>query len=68
MVCASVVLYLGDYMSTYSDWKSGAITYEEYKQNIQYEARKDEYYSNRKDEYFDGDCFDGEDDDEDYWD
>lgn len=55
-------------MSAYSDWKSGEITYEEYKQNIQYEARKDEYYSNRKDEYFDGDCFDGEDDDEDYWD
>ena len=47
-------------MSAYSDWKSGAITYEEYKQSVQYEARKDEY--------FDGDCFDGEDDDEDCWD
>lgn len=55
-------------MSAYSDWKSGAITYEEYIQSVQYEARKDEYYSNRKDEYFDGDCFDGEDDDEDCWD
>lgn len=55
-------------MSAYSDLKSGAITYEEYKQSVQYEARKDEYYSNRKDEYFDGDCFDGEDDDEDYCD
>ncbi len=55
-------------ISIYSGLKCDAITYEEYKSHTQYEARQDEYYSSRKDEYFDGDCFDGEDDDdEDCW-
>lgn len=55
-------------MSAFSDWKCGAITDDEFKNHIQYEARKEKYYSCRKDEYFEGDCFDGEDDDEDCWD
>ncbi len=68
MVCASV-LFLGEYMSAYSDWKCGALTDEEYKQEENYQARKDEYYYRKRiDEYFEGDCFDGEDDDEDCWD
>ena len=36
-------------MSAYSDWKCGAITYEEYKSEMEFEARRDNYY--------DGDCF-----------
>lgn len=56
-------------MSAYSDWKCGALTDEEYKQEENYQARKDEYYHRKRiDEYFEGDCFDGEDDDEDCWD
>ena len=55
-------------MSAYSDWKCGALTDEEYKQAEQYEARKANYFTQSKiDEYFEGDCFDGEDDDEDCW-
>lgn len=36
-------------MSAYSDWKCGAITYEEYKSEMEFEARRNNYY--------DGDCF-----------
>lgn len=41
-------------MSAYSDWKCGAISYEEYKSAVQFEERIDNYY--------DGDCFDEDED------
>ena len=31
-------------MSAYSDWKCGAISYEEYKSAVQFEERRDNYY------------------------
>lgn len=41
-------------MSAYSDWKCGAISYEEYKSEVQFEERRDNYY--------DSDCFDEDED------
>lgn len=41
-------------MSAYSDWKCGAISYEEYKSAVQLEERRDNYY--------DSDCFDEDED------
>lgn len=35
-------------MSVYSDWKCGALTYDEYRQEAEYEARRDEYLENEK--------------------
>lgn len=31
-------------MSAYSDWKCGALTYDEYKSYCEWEARRDEYF------------------------
>lgn len=51
------------------NFECGVLTDEEYKQEENYQARKDDYYYRKRiDEYFEGDCFDGEDDDEDCWD
>lgn len=57
-------------MSVYSDWECGILTDKEYKQEENHRARKYGwyYYKERIDEYFGGDCFDGEDDEEDCWD
>ena len=68
MVCASILLNLGDYIGAYSDWNSSILTDEKYKQKETYQTRKDDYFQRKRiDEYFESDCFDGEDDDEDCW-
>ncbi len=36
-------------MSAYSDWKCGALTYDEYRQEAAYEARRDEYCDHYED-------------------
>lgn len=35
-------------MSAYSDWKAGAITYEQYKAECNYEERRDKYHEDQE--------------------